>query len=123
MLLEKQDQRDPKSGGPFLGLTAKNNVYEAWGGCLHGKALCQWVRATNTESLKLNGHVKYVHSKFLLCDPLGDDPIVVTGSANFSKSSTTDNDENMVIIRGDRRAADIYFTEFMRIFTHYYFRA
>src|ERR1044072_3908454 len=56
-------------------------------------------------------------------DPLGDDPIVVTGSANFSKASTNDNDENMLIIRGNPRVADIYFTEFNRLFNHYYFRS
>jgi phosphatidylserine/phosphatidylglycerophosphate/cardiolipin synthase-like enzyme len=47
---------------------------------------------------------------------------VVTGSANFSKASTTENDENMIIVRGDRRVADIYLTEFNRLFNHYYFR-
>jgi phosphatidylserine/phosphatidylglycerophosphate/cardiolipin synthase-like enzyme len=67
--------------------------------------------------------VSYIHSKFLLRDPLGDDPIVVTGSANFSEASTNDNDENMLIIRGDTRVADIYFTEFNRLFNHYYFRS
>ena len=65
----------------------------------------------------------FIHCKFLLHDPLGADPIVVTGSANFSKASTNDNDENMVIVRGDRRVADIYFTEFNRLFNHYYFRS
>ncbi len=64
-----------------------------------------------------------MHSKFLLRDPLGDDPVVVTGSANFSDASTNANDENMLIIRGDQRVADIYFTEFNRLFNHYYFRA
>ena len=73
--------------------------------------------------MKLNQHVTYIHSKFLLMDPLGDDPIIVTGSANFSDASTKGNDENMLIIRGDRRVADIYFTEFQRLFNHYYFRA
>jgi len=29
----------------------------------------------------------------------------------------------MIAIRGDRRVADIYFTEFNRIFYHYYFRS
>jgi len=29
----------------------------------------------------------------------------------------------MVIIRGNRRVADIYFTEFNRLFNHYYFRS
>ena len=56
-------------------------------------------------------------------DPLGNDPIVVTGSANFSDASTNDNDENMLIIRGNQRVADIYFTEFNRLFNHYYFRS
>lgn len=67
--------------------------------------------------------MSYIHSKFLLKDPLGADPIVVTGSANFSDDSTTANDENMLLIRGDRRVADIYFTEFNRLFFHYYFRS
>ncbi len=48
---------------------------------------------------------------------------MVTGSANFSEASTNDNDENMLIIRGDQRVADIYFTEFNRLFYHYYFRS
>ena len=45
---------------------------------------------------------------------LGSDPIVVTGSANFSHASTNDNDENMLVIRGSQRVADSYFTEFNR---------
>ena len=73
--------------------------------------------------LGLNQHVSFIHSKFLLRDPLGADPVVVTGSANFSDASTNDNDENMLAIRGDRRVADIYFTEFNRLFNHYYFRS
>jgi len=32
------------------------------------------------------------------------------------------NDENMILIRGDKRVADIYFGEFMRVFTHQRFR-
>lgn len=73
--------------------------------------------------LHINSHVGYIHSKFLLRDPLGHDPIVVTGSANFSVASTNANDENMIVIRGNKRVADIYFTEFNRLFNHYYFRA
>ncbi|MCW3118153.1 MAG: nuclease NucT [Chitinophagaceae bacterium] len=55
-------------------------------------------------------------------DPLSADPVGVTGSANFSEASIKDNDENMMIIRGNLRVADIYLTEFMRLFNHYYFR-
>ena len=64
----------------------------------------------------------YIHTKFMLVDPLGDDPLVVTGSANFSQPSQRTNDENMLVIRGDTRVADIYFGEFMRIFDHHYAR-
>lgn len=68
------------------------------------------------------GFVFFVHTKFLLIDPLSDDPLLMTGSANFSSSSLLENDENMVIIRGDTRVADIYLTEFDRIFQHFRFR-
>lgn len=65
---------------------------------------------------------QYIHDKFMLVDPLGDDPIVVTGTANFSGPSQSANDENMLVIRGNLRVADIYFGEFMRIFDHLYSR-
>jgi len=69
-----------------------------------------------------NAHVKYIHTKYMLVDPLGPRPIVVTGSANFSGSSTDTNQENMLVIRDDRRVADIYLGEFMRGYSHYAFR-
>src|SRR5207247_962844 len=71
---------------------------------------------------KNDGFVFFVHTKFLLIDPLSDDPLVCSGSANFSTGSLLQNDENMLLIRGDTRMADIYLTEFDRIFRHFYFR-
>jgi phosphatidylserine/phosphatidylglycerophosphate/cardiolipin synthase-like enzyme len=122
LLLEKEDKPNPKAKDPFVNLTAKNNVYKAWGAFIDDPVY-QWARETNTKFLKLNNHVAYIHSKFLLVDPLSDDPIVVSGSANFSTASTKENDENMIIVRGDKRTADIYFSEFNRLFFHYYFRS
>src|SRR5262249_36030463 len=58
-----------------------------------------------------------------LVDPLGSDPILVTGSANFSRNSTEVNDSNSLVIRGHTAVADIYLTEFMRMFEQYHFRA
>jgi phosphatidylserine/phosphatidylglycerophosphate/cardiolipin synthase-like enzyme len=122
MMLEKADR--PAASGPHAAVVLKpaNNVYEAWGSYLHDPVY-QWARETNAGLLGLNTHVSYIHSKFLLIDPLGADPIVVTGSANFSTDSTDTNDENMLVVRGDRRVADIYWTEFNRLFNHYYFRS
>jgi phosphatidylserine/phosphatidylglycerophosphate/cardiolipin synthase-like enzyme len=121
-LLETKDQPDKKHPDQFITINANNNVYKAWGSYLNN-AVYQWARETSTAQLGLNKHVHYIHSKFMLIDPLGEDPIVITGSANFSGSSTDGNDENMIAIRGSYRAADIYFTEFNRLFNHYYFRS
>jgi len=67
-------------------------------------------------------HVHWIHTKFALIDPLSNNPIVITGSANFSKASTDANDENMLVIRGNTRVADIYIGEFFRLHSHYAFR-
>jgi phosphatidylserine/phosphatidylglycerophosphate/cardiolipin synthase-like enzyme len=47
---------------------------------------------------------------------------VITGSANFSDASTKTNDENMLVIKKNKRVADIYLGEFMRLHSHYAFR-
>jgi phosphatidylserine/phosphatidylglycerophosphate/cardiolipin synthase-like enzyme len=64
----------------------------------------------------------HIHAKIIAADPFGDDPIIVMGSANFSTNSTVSNDSNSLLIRGQTKIADIYATEFMRMFEHYYFR-
>ena len=122
LLLEKEDKPKANASTPYVPLTARQNVYSAWGSYIKDP-IYQWAKETNAKKLQLNQHVSYIHSKFLLKDPLGDDPIVVTGSANFSDASTQGNDENMIIVRGDKRVADIYLTEFNRLFFHYYFRS
>jgi phosphatidylserine/phosphatidylglycerophosphate/cardiolipin synthase-like enzyme len=70
----------------------------------------------------LNRHARYIHTKYMLVDPFGEDPIIITGSANFSDASTRDNDENMLVIRGEKTIADVYATEFFRLWNHYAFR-
>ena len=54
--------------------------------------------------------------------PLSENPIVVTGSANFSDASTQTNDENMLVIKDNKRVADIYLGEYIRLYSHYAFR-
>ena len=122
MLLEKKDVPNPRAKTAFVWINATNNVYKAWGSFIRDPVY-QWAKETSAGLLGLNQHVSFVHSKFMLIDPLGSDPIVVTGSANFSDDSVNTNDENMLLIRGNQRVADIYFTEFNRLFNHYYFRS
>jgi phosphatidylserine/phosphatidylglycerophosphate/cardiolipin synthase-like enzyme len=82
------------------------NVTVSVGNHVELNAFDRWL--AELDRIDDDAHVLYVHTKYMLVDPLGDDPLVVVGSANFSASSTTDNDENMLVIRGDRNVADIY---------------
>jgi phosphatidylserine/phosphatidylglycerophosphate/cardiolipin synthase-like enzyme len=91
----------------------------AVGATVGGGALEDWLAETTTG---LNTHVRFIHTKYLLVDPLTADPLVITGSANFSAASTIRNDENMLVIRGHTDVADVYLGEFMRLFRHFYFR-
>jgi len=63
-----------------------------------------------------------IHVKSILSDPWGPHPRLLIGSANFSDESVNKNDENAVLIEGDRRATAISATEFLRAFDHYKFR-
>jgi phosphatidylserine/phosphatidylglycerophosphate/cardiolipin synthase-like enzyme len=95
------------------------NVIAAVGSRIQTSSLDVWVQE---DANPWSRNVEYVHTKFLLIDPLGADPIVVTGSANFSDPSVKTNDENTLVIRGDKRVADIYMGEFKRLFDHHAFR-
>jgi phosphatidylserine/phosphatidylglycerophosphate/cardiolipin synthase-like enzyme len=107
---------DPLSSDEHVG--QDRDVIFAAGGFLGEGALANFL---TERSNPLNSN-RYIHNKFMLVDPLGNDPLVVSGSANFSRPSQRTNDENMIVIRGDTRVADIYFGEFMRVFDHHYAR-
>jgi phosphatidylserine/phosphatidylglycerophosphate/cardiolipin synthase-like enzyme len=92
------------------------------GMALGERIFIDWVDGWHRESAPIGVNVNWVHTKFMLIDPLGPNPVTLSGSANFSEASVNANDENMVLVRGDTRVADIYFGEFMRIFAHHRFR-
>ena len=96
------------------------NCVVAVGNAIKTNSFDHWL--AELPQIVANVHVRYIHTKYMLVDPLGKAPVVVTGSANFSKASTDANDENMLVIRRDARVADIYLGEFMRLHSHYAFR-
>jgi phosphatidylserine/phosphatidylglycerophosphate/cardiolipin synthase-like enzyme len=108
-----------KEGGNIETLRRDPDTRIAVGAVKKGGTFDRFLQEKTTN---LNTHVRYIHTKYMLIDPLSDDPIVITGSANFSDASTKNNDENMLVIRGDQRVADLYLGEFMRLFNHYYSR-
>jgi hypothetical protein len=113
----------------FLMLNARDDHQTQWstvagvlvavGSAGGPNTLSRWAKEALTG---FNPRVPYLHTKIILVDPLSADPTVISGSANFSPASTDSNDENMLIIRGDRDVADVYFTEYARIFQHFYAR-
>jgi phosphatidylserine/phosphatidylglycerophosphate/cardiolipin synthase-like enzyme len=112
VLLDKDDK-----GLEIIKRDTDNRI--AYGAVLDNGYLGLWAKEKLTG---LNTFVSYIHTKYMLIDPLGNAPVVISGSANFSNASTKNNDENMLVVRGDTRVADIYLGEFMRLFNQFFFR-
>jgi phosphatidylserine/phosphatidylglycerophosphate/cardiolipin synthase-like enzyme len=77
---------------------------------------------TRSEFLSQVGHA-IIHSKVLVIDPFSKDPVVITGSHNFSSTASQKNDENFIIIKGDRELAEAYSVNIMGAYAHYRWRA
>lgn len=101
-------------------IRSRANVVIAVGNRIPTNSFDRWLKEVDRVVETVN--VRWIHNKYMLVDPLSDDPVVITGSANFSNPSTSTNDENMLVIRGDTRVADIYLGEYMRLHAHYAFR-
>jgi phosphatidylserine/phosphatidylglycerophosphate/cardiolipin synthase-like enzyme len=89
------------------------------------KGLGQWAaEVARNDFLSQNGGIGHaiIHSKLLVIDPFTN-PVVVTGSHNFSVSATTKNDENVVVLRGDPQLAERYAVHVMGAYQHYRWRA
>jgi phosphatidylserine/phosphatidylglycerophosphate/cardiolipin synthase-like enzyme len=63
-----------------------------------------------------------VHSKIIVIDPLGANPVVMTGSHNMGVKAATKNDDNLVIIEGDRDLAIAYALNIISVFNHFWWR-
>jgi phosphatidylserine/phosphatidylglycerophosphate/cardiolipin synthase-like enzyme len=59
-----------------------------------------------------------VHSKLIVIDPFTN-PIVITGSHNFSGAASTKNDENFIIVRGNEELAAHYAAHILSVYQHY----
>lgn len=114
MELLRRDRDTKIAFGATLGRDARRYKIPGW-------ELDEWYKGE--ELFRKQGHIFYVHTKYLGIDLLTSDPLVFSGSANFSTNSLLRNDENMLLIRGNEHVADIYLTEFDRLFRHFFFRS
>jgi phosphatidylserine/phosphatidylglycerophosphate/cardiolipin synthase-like enzyme len=60
-----------------------------------------------------------IHDKILVIDPFADDCVVVTGSHNLGHKASFDNDENLVIIEGNKKLAVAYATHVLDVYDHF----
>jgi phosphatidylserine/phosphatidylglycerophosphate/cardiolipin synthase-like enzyme len=60
-----------------------------------------------------------IHSKVVVVDPFGKDPVVMTGSHNLGPKASGKNDDNLVIIHGAGGLASEYALNILGVFSHY----
>jgi phosphatidylserine/phosphatidylglycerophosphate/cardiolipin synthase-like enzyme len=75
------------------------------------------------ELLKLPRTHAMVHSKVVVIDPYGAKPVVMTGSHNMGPKASGVNDENLILIEGNRDLASQYAGKIMEIYSQYRWRA
>ena len=131
MVLAENAGRDPAAKARMKAIEDDPDNIVAMGNYLSEKALAaqggglpldQWF--LREERHRKTGNIFFIHTKFMLVDPFGAGAFLASGSANFSDASVTDNDENMLILKGDaaRGLAPVFVNEFMRLHRHLYFR-
>jgi phosphatidylserine/phosphatidylglycerophosphate/cardiolipin synthase-like enzyme len=60
-----------------------------------------------------------IHSKVVVIDPFGKNPVVMTGSHNLGPKASGKNDDNLVIIDGASGLASEYALNILGVFSHY----
>jgi phosphatidylserine/phosphatidylglycerophosphate/cardiolipin synthase-like enzyme len=63
-----------------------------------------------------------IHDKVVVIDPFSDDCVVITGSHNLGHKASFNNDENLVIIRGNRKLAAAYASHVLDVYDHFAWR-
>jgi phosphatidylserine/phosphatidylglycerophosphate/cardiolipin synthase-like enzyme len=77
----------------------------------------------SVQEIRSAGMIAIVHSKAIVIDPFSDNCAVITGSHNFSAAASANNDENLVIVRGNQKLAQAYAVHINGIYDHYSWRA
>jgi phosphatidylserine/phosphatidylglycerophosphate/cardiolipin synthase-like enzyme len=63
-----------------------------------------------------------VHDKIVVIDAFSDDCVVVTGSHNLGYKASYDNDENLVLIQGNKKLASAFATHVLDVYDHFAWR-
>jgi phosphatidylserine/phosphatidylglycerophosphate/cardiolipin synthase-like enzyme len=90
---------------------------------IRAAAIAEFDLIGNWEHEMLKYGQAIIHDKIVVIDPLSDDCVVVTGSHNLGFKASYANDENLLVIRGNRALAVAYMVHILDVYDHYKFRA
>lgn len=74
------------------------------------------------EDLEQRYNSVMIHSKLIVVDPFGNNPVVMTGSHNMGRKASSENDDNLVIITGAAGLAREYAVYIQVVFDAYKWR-
>lgn len=63
-----------------------------------------------------------IHDKIMVIDPFSDNCTVITGSHNLGDRASYNNDENLVIVQGNKKLAMAYATHVLDVYDHFSWR-
>jgi phosphatidylserine/phosphatidylglycerophosphate/cardiolipin synthase-like enzyme len=63
-----------------------------------------------------------IHDKVVVIDPFSKKSVVITGSHNLGHKASFNNDENLVMIRGNRPLAEAYASHVLDVYDHFAWR-
>ncbi|TAZ29817.1 MULTISPECIES: phospholipase D-like domain-containing protein [Rhizobium] len=86
------------------GAISKDDVFGAW-----------------EAEMYVYGHA-IIHNKIVVIDPFSKDCTVITGSHNLGYRASHNNDENFVIVRGNKDLAQAYACHVLDLYDHYAWR-
>lgn len=111
MLLTKQDIGDAlgQKSNQAVDVKVLLNDYDQY-----GEPILNTLKASLGGNVRLSGEPGIMHHKYMIADQANadSDPLVLTGSHNWSSSAQLRNDENTLIIH-DQGVANAYYQEFM----------
>jgi len=61
----------------------------------------------------------HIHSKVIVLDPFGANPVVMTGSHNLGFKASSKNDDNLMIVEGNSSLAIAYAADIIGIYRNY----
>jgi phosphatidylserine/phosphatidylglycerophosphate/cardiolipin synthase-like enzyme len=114
--------QDPSTAANPVELFDSDNSVKADFGLVLPAAIDEATEWFCREMKQLPKTFAMVHSKVVVVDPFGKNPVLLTGSHNLGPKASGTNDENLLIIRNNPGVAAAYATNIMAIYNQYRWR-